>query len=1155
MLLSVFLLVSKYPASRHLGLLVLSYLSMLVILALGLQTNLLWISLGLISFVFSVYCNSFFTQNTRISIGRTAPLLIIIVISGLRHLVTSHWLLPIGMSLTIVIQTIETIRVLRGQSKARGFDWFQNPGSRLSWFKYFWLYNLLFIVSLMFAFQHFTIAIFGAGLLILIALIYIQIFKESSFASPIPIGNKYKKSTLTPEIKAAILSKLEAVMETKFYLKDDASLVVLAKALHVSTHHLSQVLNESKGVSFQELIGSYRIREARNLLKDDEYAQSKIETIAALVGYNSKSAFNTAFKKQTGLTPTVYRESKEVRTYREALLPKREIQYIDKNKVGLGSNISLKLNQNIMTNFFKTFFRSLKRNKVFTLINLLGLTLGFICSIFIYMFISNELSFDTEVPNSEAIYRVAFVNENPQTRTPHPLAQAMVRDWPAVESAVSISPWYGAGLTLQSVRIKNEEDNTILEVPDVFFADSTFFNVFDLQFLAGDSNALHHPFTIVITDQMATRFFGEEDPIGKELSLSDTPLVIGAVVKGMPKNAHFHFNVLLSYVTTKQISPESNWYTWEDFGHFNYIKLVDGADATLLESKISNWIVSYLQWSDTDKERLLAGEANFILQPITDIHLCSNLRWELEKNGNIQYIYLLTGTWFFILLIVAINYINLTTAKSLERAKEIGVRKTLGAVSSNMVIQFGMESLLFSMMALLLSFCFVVPLLDSFNFLADKLFHLTDVFNIELMTKALLLSIGIGAVSGFYPALVLSQFNPVEVLKGKFSFSAVGTRIRGLLVVVQFAVSAILIASSFIVLRQIDYMKSKELGFDQHQVISIQMNESAKYGGYHVSEINAMQDNFQTIPGVQHVSGISNLPGGQFNQNRIFITNNPTNGVDAAELYMDFGAEKVLGFDLVAGRYFDHSYAADSAGTNFIVNQSAVRSLNLDHPVGTDISWEAEGGLLNGKIIGVLKDFHYKSLHESIQPLIVRVDRYGLGNLIVKIEGEHFREVMARIKTEYESFESEVPFTAHHLDQQMESLYTGEENTLNIFSLFTAVAIFLACLGLLGMALALLSQKVKEVGIRKILGASIRQIMQMIFLQFAKLIMIALLLGLPLAYVLMQNWMSMFAYQVTMNLVPFVWSAVLLLIVALLSVSIVVAKIAWANPADALRYE
>lgn len=1154
--LSFFLLLNKYPASRFLGQLVLAYLIFVSLLAIEVTRSWSVLALAFVGLSLNWYSSSFFTQNSRIKNKHIwfVLLLLLVVISG--YFVQQLWLIKsisIGGTLGLLVESIQGIKK---ETKSRGVFWFQNPGPRLIWFRNYFTLNVLIIL---------TFVIFGSFLnlwhvvlivLLNVSFVYYQIFQESGFLSPIPVANKYKKSTLSAAQKSAILEKLDQlIIESKFYLRDDASLSNLAEQLHTTTHHLSQVLNESKGISFQELISQNRIREARHLLKDPSLKQTKVENIAAMVGYNSKSAFNTAFKRHTAVTPSEYREAKDVRSYREERLPDRKRPYSGSESFSLSHLFTNKLKRTMVANFFKTFIRALNRNKVFTLINLFGLTVGFACSILIYMFIQDELSYDRTLPDYKNIYRISWLGDPPQTRTPHPMAQAMRRDFPEVTAAVSLSPWYGTGLTKQEITVKNIETNITFEEPDFFFADSTFFDVFKLEILTGDKNALKVPNTLVITDVLAKKYFGDENPIGKSLNVSDMPIEVSAVVRGMPKNSHFHFNAIISYVTVKEIDPESHWMTWEDFGHFNYIVLNDKTSAKNVEAKIADWALGYLDWDEDAKVAFDNGSMAFELQAIADIHLHSHLRWELENNGNILYVYILIGTMIFILIIAAINYVNLTTAKSVERAKEIGVRKTLGAVSANLTFQFYLESIFFCFFAMILAIGLTALSLAPFNDLSSKSFEVADLISLAFIGRAMLLCLIIGLVAGFYPALFLSSFAPSEVLKGKLTASGGSNRLRSLLVVCQFIVSAILIASSLIILKQIDYMRSKELGFDQEAVISVPIPSSVEHGGINLSEARAIQNELRAIPGIKQVSAASNLPGSQFNNHPIATKDNPSHRVGSSEMFVDFELVELLGFEVSDGRTFDKSYAADSAGTNVLINLETVKSLNLVEPIGKKLIWALDGYNLEVTIIGVVKDFHYKSLHQSINPLVIQFRPLDFNHTIIKLEGNSFHESIAAVESVYAEFNPEQAFEYHFLDEQLADLYQSEIRTLSIFSIFAAIALFLACLGLLGIALAMLSQKVKEVGIRKILGARPLQIVQMIFLQFARLIGIALLLGLPLAYVIMQEWLNEFPYQATLGFMPFVWSAILLLLVAIGSVSLVVTKIASTNPVRALRYE
>ncbi len=1144
------LLLNKYQSGRWLGILTLTYLCLFGTYLFE-QKSLTPVFIVITVVVFYLYSHAFFFQRKRIKPLHGLPVLVIVAALFAFSNVSLLWA---GAIVIALIYLASTLKLMYQESRSRGFSYFMNPGARISWFRNFVAFNVV-LISL--SFFEIYYLLFGALFLIYLAQILYQGLSESSFFEPIPIGNKYKKSTLNPAIKASIVEKLEEIIEgQKFYQRDDASLSKLAQELGATNHHLSQVLNESYKISFQDLLARYRVREACRMLRQKKYEKVKIENIATMVGYNSKSAFNTAFKKRTGLTPSDYREAKDVRTYGEERLTERKAPSTDGSTFSLNHVFKLKMKPGMIHNFLKVFVRNLRRNGLFSLINVFGLTVGFVCSIFIYLFIADELSYDKAIPDSDRIYRIARMSDNPQTRTPHPMAQAMANEWPEVESAVSISPWYGPGLSKESVRVKNPKKDLMFEEPDFFFADSTFFNVFAIEVLEGDEEALSKPFSLVITESMAQKYFGDSSAIGQQLELNDMPIAVSAVVAGMPKNSHFHFNAIISYVTLKQINPADGWMTWGDFGHFNYVKIKEGVDAKVLQDKIPEWVSKYLKWNPESIDALLAGENGyFALQPIKDIHLHSHLRWELENNGNILYIYILSATLVFLLAIAGINYVNLTTAKSLERAKEIGVRKTLGAVSTNLTLQFYLESIIFCLFALILSLGITYLLIDGFNFLSGKSFSSSAVFNGIFLIKSLALALGIGLLAGFYPAIALSSFKPTEVLKGKLTTSGKGVRMRGALVILQFTVSAILIAGSLIIFQQINYMKNKELGFDQDAVISFNIPVSVELGDIDLPTIYSVRQQIESISGVRSTSMISNLPGGQFNQHPAYPKNDPENWVDFSEIMVDFGVDEVLGLELVDGRMFDSSYAADTATVSFVINEIGAQQLNFENPVGEMLAWMDDDSTFEGQIIGVVKNFHYKSLHEEIQPLLMVVDPYDAGHVLVKLDGSEFGNVMAEIEDIYGQLNSELPFEYFFLDQQMGDLYESEIKTLSIFSVFTGIAVALACLGLLGMAIATLNHRIKEVGMRKILGASSLQIMQMVLGQFVKLILVALVIGLPLAYLLMQTWVSEFSYQAPFDILPYVLASVCLLVVALLSVSSAITKITLSNPVDSLRHE
>lgn len=1152
------LLLNKYPSSSSLSFVVISsvFLLSISLLDFPLKEALLLNTLLLLFIALWRYVKTFFSQKTRVSFlpFLILPVTIPLTISeGVISEITKLGLIP-----ALILMALILIRkVLSEEGASRGISWFSNPGARLIWVRNFIAYHALFgLLAFPSSIELLPIGVLPFLVLIQIYFIFIQLARESSFLSPLPAGNKYQKSTLTPEQKAHILKRLDVLItEEKFYLNSEVSLSSLANALKTTTHHLSQVLNESRKQSFQDLITQLRIREAKRLLKDDQHQNTKIESIATMVGYNSKSAFNTAFKKYTNLTPREFRLSKNVLTYRDERLPDRKRLVTNGSGFDLSHGFITKTRNIMISNFMKIFFRRVGRNKLFSTINIMGLTVGFTCSMLIYLFINEHIGFDQELPGSSNTYRVAWLNENPQTRVPHPMAQAMKQDFPEVVAATSLSPMYGPGLTRQAVRVENKDENIQFVEKDLFYVDSTFLDVFQLKVIAGDAQALHKPWNVVISTSTAQKYFGDQDPIGKELTIDDMPIQVAAVVEDLPKKSHFHFAGLISYVTLKAIGPENPWMTWEDFGHFNYIRLKPESDHSQLESKIPEWIVGYLPWSQSDKEMLLSREIEFKLQPVNTIHLHSHLRWELENNANILYIYILTGALGFILLIVCINYINLTTAKSIERAREIGVRKTLGALSSGLRVQFYLESFTFCFIAVLLAFGLAALLLPFFNQLTNIDFQFSDLFQFSFLVKTGLAITIISILSGLYPAFVMGEFQPLDVLKGKLTTSFHGRRVRNGLVVFQFFVSSILIIASLIILRQLDFMKTKELGFDQEALISIRMYPSVETGGINIDKVRTLENEFRNVPGVKEVSAISNLPGGQFDQLSVFLTDKPEERIDASQLAVDLNGLETLGVKVSAGRTFNRSQDNDSINDHYIINQVAADRLNLENPVGTSLSWSQGGRSGQGIIVGVSNDFHYQSLHQEIQPLVMYMDPYDINHVIVKLDGRQFQKTLAGLHSVYAEQSMFVPFAYEFLDEQLAELYKDEIRTLDIFIIFTSIALILACIGLIGLAIAMLNQSTKEIGIRKIMGARPWDIFTMILWQFLKLIGVALLFGLPIGYLIMQTWISEFSYQASIGALPFIVSAVVVSVIAMMSVSVIIIRIANTNPADTLRYE
>ena len=805
-----------------------------------------------------------------------------------------------------------------------------------------------------------------------------------------------------------------------------------------------------------------------------------------------------------------------------------------------------------MKTYLTLFLRLLQKNSLFAFINLAGLTSGMVCVTLIVMFIRDEWSYDKHIPGSDRVYRIAWFNENPQTRTPHPMAQALAQDMPEVESAVSLSPLWGPGLTQQTFEVKNLEKDIHFNESGILSVDSTFFDVFAFPLVKGNpKTVLRTPGKLLISESTAVRYFGSENPIGKRLAVNSDKnvLEIDGVFKDIPANTHFHFDFLVSYVHLKaRESAGSEYYTWKDFGHFNYIKLREGASPKDLEEKLLPWIKTYLELPQDVYERLLQSQDRFRLQPVEDIHLQSHIRWELEPNGNIEYIYILGGSALFILIIACINFISLATAKSVERAKEIGVRKTLGADKKQLYIQFLGESLTLSLTASVLTFAALELLLPLFNSLTQKNLPLRFFDQTFEITVILVTGFLIGIIGGWYPAFHLSSLKPQLVLQGKFSTSPRGRFLQKLLVVTQFSMAMILISGCFVLVQQIIYLKNKPLGFEKDHIVVIPFREDLLQNDFKTAKIE-----LSNIPGVTKVSATSNIPGRQFNQNPVWLVKDLSQTLDASEAFADDDYARTLGIKIKAGRFFNKDSRADSAEA-VVVNESMVRKLNLENPIGQRLRLERDGDFWERTIVGVMADFHYQSLHQSIQPLFVLpLKRYNY--VLVKVKADNAVATFTAIQRTWNKLYNGSGVEYFFLDDSINRQYKSEQNMSVVLIFFTVAGILITCMGLLGLAIINFKVREKEIGVRKVLGSSTMGIQALLLKGIAVPIGIAMLLGTPFALTITNYWLQNFTYHITVSPMTFIGSAGIVLVVVLGTISLLVRKTALLNPIDILKNE
>lgn len=796
--------------------------------------------------------------------------------------------------------------------------------------------------------------------------------------------------------------------------------------------------------------------------------------------------------------------------------------------------------------------RNLLKNRLYTLINVIGLTVGMASVIMILLYVQDEMNYDRYDPETAHVYRIYWQSGNPQTRTPHPMAQALVKDFPEVTSAVTLSPIWGPGLTQQSFSVKNLERDIQYNEKSILSVDSTFFDVFPLKIIKGNKNTvLRTPGKLLLSQSAAKKYFGDEEPIGKFLAFNgDENLIeIEGVYEDMPRQSHFHAMALVSYVHMKTFEdPESAYYTWADFGHFNYIKLRPDADPKKLEGQLLSWAAQYINVNDEVIQRIIQNKEGFRLQNIRDIHLQSHLMWELEPNGNIEYVYIMMAAAFLILTIAVINFMNLTTAKSAERAKEIGVRRTLGAFKKQLSVQFIGESLLLALFSMILAGLAVEILLPYFNLFSGKELEINFLHNPSVV--AIILGIGVvtGVFAGLYPSAILSSIHPVQILKGKFVTSKKGNLFSQLLVVFQFTMAIILISGTVIILDQMNFIQNKNLGFAKDATMLIPLRDGSMR-----RKFETIQNELKSIAGVEEVGASSNVPGSQFNQNPIYATDDPNHQIDASQMYVDYDLIKTLDLEIVEGRGFDRSFPGDSANA-YIINQAAVHELQLANPVGKEIVLVMDEDELRGTIVGVVKDFNYQSLHQPVRPVIMQKLPY-YNTVLIRLNSENVQQTIASIASIWEKFDNTFGFEYSFLEENINSQYTSENKMGLVFGLFAGIAIIISCMGLFGLASLNFAQRKKEVGIRKVLGAPTTTLLMNLAKGYSKLIIGSTLLAVPIAWWIMNGWLNNFVFKININIWIFLLTGLGTLLIAWLTIGYLTVHTASLNPVDTLKEE
>ncbi len=799
-------------------------------------------------------------------------------------------------------------------------------------------------------------------------------------------------------------------------------------------------------------------------------------------------------------------------------------------------------------NYLKIALRNINRQKIYAGINILGLAIGMAGAMFILLWVHDELSYDRFHEKAGRIYRAYQVFHYDdyhlkQTQTPGILATKLKEECPEAELVTRVRGYREEYLVIADERKFNERGLGI--------ADEAFFQLFSFPLVTGDPRTiLVEPYTVAISEKAAKKYFGDSEAVGRVLTIFDTDYSITGIFEDMPNNSHFHLDVLCSFASFQRYQEP----TWGLNVFKTYVLLREGGRVEALEDKLTDMVKNHMFDSPERYETVIAkgNYTKFPLQPLTDIHLDSHLLWEFETNGNRTYVQFFTIIAVFILLIAAINYMNLSTARSAGRAREVGIRKTVGSTRPSLVRQFLVESVMTSLLALLFSLAALHVLMPVFRNLVGKSWlKIPYMENPILLIPLIILSVLIGVIAGIYPSFFLSSFKPVSVLSGTFSRGLKRSRLRNGLVVFQFSLSILLLVATLVVKKQMDFIQNRKLGYDQEQMVVVQTFGELDRN-LPVFKKALLQD-----PSVVSVSASSSVPGKGFTN--IGMGLEGTNSSQGTNMYIaDANFLDAMQMEMAEGRYFNKEIPTDRQAV--IINESKARDLAVDDLLSKRMMiWVGGEGRVPFHIIGIIKDFHYESFHEPVKPMVM-VKLNGAcpwpeAYVSIRVRTGDIRGVLSRIRETWEAVMPGIPFEYSFLDAIYNEQYQNEERTGRVFTIFTLTAIFVACIGLLGLASFAVERRTKEISIRKVLGASVHGLVLMLSGEFARWVAIANLIAWPVAYYAMTHWLQNFAYRTNLSVWPFILSALLMLGLTGLTVSYHAIKSAMARPVDALRYE
>ncbi len=799
-------------------------------------------------------------------------------------------------------------------------------------------------------------------------------------------------------------------------------------------------------------------------------------------------------------------------------------------------------------NYLTVALRNLLRYKGYSAINVLGLAIGIACCVLIMLYVQDELSYDQHHEKNDRIYRLAesavVAGRSIEAAvTPPPWAPVLAEDYPEIEQITRIKPPNSRWLIRYQAN-RFYEKNFV-------FADSSVFDIFTIPLVQGNArSALAEPHTVVLSESMADKYFGDDNPIGKVITGDDIyKFTITGVMRDLPKNSHFHFDFLASYASLapNNLYGEPTTMQNQGFSHdlYTYLLLKEGYAPEDLERKLPGFLEKHLG----DQLDGTGIEARPFLQPLPDIHLHSNLEGEIAPNSDVRYVYIFSSLAVFILLIACVNFMNLSTARSARRAQEVGIRKVLGAHRNQLIKQFTGESILFSLIALVMALGLVHVLLPQFNLLSGKALEM-DYQSTWLVPVLVAIALVTGIVAGGYPAFILSSFRPVAVLTGALKAGATHSFLRKILITFQFIISIVMIVGTIVVLDQLEYMQNKNLGFEKEHVVVVRMPDDEVLKGYRAYKNAVLQ-----YPEIVNVSTSTSVPGGQPSLNLV-----TPEGVQEDEspvyqvIWADFDFVETLDIKIASGRKFSTAFATDSSAC--LINETAVRSLGWETPIGKTIRFTgAPDTNPSHTVIGVMADFHNQSLRQRVEPLMVLFNAPSVF-MVIRIQGQNLSRGMEVLHDQWrQTYPNHPAMDYSFLDEDLEQLYQAERRLGSVFIIGAALSILIACLGLFGLSSYMAEQRTREIGIRKVLGATIPNVILLLSRDFTKLILLAFVIGAPVSYYAMGTWLEDFPYRIDLSAWVIMFSGLTALVIAWLTVGYQALKAATANPVDAVHGE